>query len=97
MGQPLIRRVEDTDVHSNFQEIERTLREADHVLRQTATGTIALATGDNAVTLPQGITNPIGRHTVFIDAAVTLFDKGLSGGKWIVNSSGPANARFVFF
>ena len=97
MAQPLIRRVTDKDTHQNFEEIARHLREADHNLRGVMTNQVALVTGDNSLDLPGTIKNVVGRHTIYLDAAVTLFDRGITNGKWVVNSSGPANARFIFF
>ena len=97
MPQPIIAKVADDVAHRNFQEIAKVIKDADHVLRATLTPVLALVTGDNAVTLPRDIPNPTGCHRVFVDAAVTLFDKGLSGGKWILNASGPCNVRLMFF
>lgn len=82
-------------VHRNFQTVKQALEAASPALRGKVTATLALATGNNQVRSP--VPNPQGRHTVFVDAGVTINDVSVDGDVWTVNASGPCNARFLFF
>lgn len=89
--------VDDEVGRRNWVETERVLDRMCPVVDGALSATVDLVAGDNPVSLPRGITNPRGRLTVFLSAAVDVYDVGLVSGRWVVNSSGAARARFLFF
>lgn len=82
-------------VHRNFQSLKAAFDSMGPTVRGKVTDTIALVAGNNSVRSP--VRNPQGRHTVFLDANVTIYDVSVSGDTWTINASGPCNARFLFF
>jgi hypothetical protein len=92
---PLYGHVDDKTTDRNFAETSRMFLE----LWPGVWGhqvSLALTTGDNAITPP--IKHPTGRVIVYQDSAAVVFDKGLQdNGTWIFNASAPVNLRVVFF
>lgn len=87
--------VDDENSQKNFTNIDKFLADTGLTTRGKETELLALVAGDNEVRVP--LNGPVGRITIYLDAAVTIYDKGLnSRNYWVVNCSAPCNARFYF-
>lgn len=93
----LLVRSPDEVTDRNFKQVQKAFGDLSEVARGRVTGDVVLAVGNNAIPLPQGIRNPIGRLTVYQSGVADLYDGGLSGDSWIVVSSAAVTCRFLFF
>jgi hypothetical protein len=94
---PILVPVDDKATKQNFDEMNKHMSDMSPIVRGALVGPIALAVGNNEITLPARLQNPSGRVVVYQSTVSDLADAGIQNGKWLLFSSTVCTVKLLFF